>query len=231
MCVKRLLEVVLRRVEVFKLVIAPAALVECAVMRGRFIQTIVGIFNRLLEILLCIGQHTVRKVLFGILKIGNARIRGAEQQKQQESCNNNCAVSPEQALSFRAFGGGSLHFCGRGYQHLDNILAVEDVRVVNTSPMANHGAFGQFKRGLGEGLVIQLQDIAPIDVEDYYRRLFAEIDDLRGLMLATFVVDSLGMEPDGGYVTVEWQPFEIARRVVDVVRDCVAKKLAGEPLT
>jgi uroporphyrinogen-III decarboxylase len=139
-------------------------------------------------------------------------------------------VVPYVSRIFQAFGGGSVHFCGKGFQHLDNILAIDNVRVVNTSPMANYQAFGKFRRGLGRQVVIQLQDIAPIDVEEYYRRLFSEIDDLRGVMLGTFVVDGLGMEADGGYVTVEWEPFEIAKRVVDVVRDCVDKKLAGEPL-
>jgi hypothetical protein len=96
--------------------------------------------------------------------------------------------------------------------------------------MAHFEAFGKFKRGLGDRVVLQLQDIAPIDVEGYYRRLFAEIDDLRGVMLATFVADGLGMEADGGYVAVDWDPFDVARRIVSVVRECVARKLAGEPL-
>lgn len=139
-------------------------------------------------------------------------------------------VVPYVSRIFEAFGGGSLHFCGKGYQHLGNVLAVKDVRVVNSSPMANYRTFGEFRRGLGERVVIQLQDIAPIDADSYYRRLFSEVDDLRGVMLATFVVDGLGMEADGGYVTVEWEPFEIARRIVAVVRDCLAEKLAGEPL-
>ena len=64
-----------------------------------------------------------------------------------------------------------------------------------------------------------------------HRRLDdAEIDDLRGVMVATFVVDGLGMAADGGYVPVDWEPFDVARRVVSVVRECVAKKLAAEPL-
>ena len=139
-------------------------------------------------------------------------------------------VVPYVSRIFEAFGGGSLHFCGKGFQHLDNILAVKDVRVVNNSPMAHFEAFGKFKRGLGDRVVLQLQDIAPIDVEGYYRRLFSEIDDLRGVMLATFVADGLGMEADGGYVSVDWDPFDVARRIVTVVRECVTKKLEGEPL-
>jgi uroporphyrinogen-III decarboxylase len=139
-------------------------------------------------------------------------------------------VVPYVSRIFEAFGGGSLHFCGKGYQHLDNILEVKEVRVVNNSPMAHFEAFGVFKRGLGDRVVLQLQDIAPIDVEGYYRRLFAEIDDLRGVMLATFVADGLGMEADGGYVAVDWDPIDVARRIVTVVRECVARKLEGEPL-
>ncbi|HSR32556.1 MAG TPA: uroporphyrinogen decarboxylase family protein [Anaerolineae bacterium] len=139
-------------------------------------------------------------------------------------------VVPYVSRIFEAFGGGSLHFCGKGYQHLDNILEVKDVRVVNTSPMAHFEAFGKFRRGLGERVVLQLQDIAPIDVEVYYRRLFSQIDDLRGVMLATFVADGLGMEADGGYVSVDWDPFDVARRIVAIVRECVAEKLAAEPL-
>jgi uroporphyrinogen-III decarboxylase len=139
-------------------------------------------------------------------------------------------VVPYVSRIFETFGGGSLHFCGKGYQHLGNIIEVKGVRVVNNSPMAHFEAFGKFKRGLGDQVIFQLQDIAPIDVEEYYRRLFAEVDDLRGLMLATFVADGLGMAADGGYVTVQWKPFEVAKRIVTVVRECVAKKLAGEPL-
>jgi len=49
-------------------------------------------------------------------------------------------------------------------------------------------------------------------------------------MLATFVADGLGMEANGGYVAVDWDPFDVARRIVSIVRECVARKLAGEPL-
>jgi uroporphyrinogen-III decarboxylase len=134
-------------------------------------------------------------------------------------------VVPRLSRIFEAFGGGSVHFCGKGYQHLDNIAQIRGVRVVNNSPMANFDGFGKFKRGLGDKVMLQLQDIAPIDVEGYYTRLFAEIDDLRGVLLATFVVDGLAMEADGSYVPVQWDPFETAKRIVDVVRACAANKL------
>lgn len=139
-------------------------------------------------------------------------------------------VVPCLSRIFSAFGGGSIHFCGKGYQHVDNILQVENVRVVNNGPLANFAAFGAFKRRLGDHVTLQLQDSAPLDPEAYYKRLFNEIDDLRGLMLATFVPDALGLDMDGGYVPVDWEPFAVARRIVEVVRECAARRLAGEPL-
>jgi len=139
-------------------------------------------------------------------------------------------VVPYVSRIFEAFGGGSLHFCGNAYQHLDNILQVKDIRVVNNGPMANFEAFGEFRRRLGNRVTVQLQDSAPLDAEGYYKRLFSEIDDLRGVMLANFVPDRLGLSDEGGYVPVEWDPFEVAKRIAEVVRDCAAKKLAGEPL-
>jgi len=139
-------------------------------------------------------------------------------------------VAPYISRIFGAFGGGSIHFCGKGYQHLENILQVKDLRVVNNSVLANFEAFGKFKQALGDRVILQLQDSAPLNPEGYYKRLFAQIDDLRGVMVATFVPDSLGLDDEGAYVSIEWEPFDVARRIVKVVRECAARKLAGEPL-
>ena len=139
-------------------------------------------------------------------------------------------VAPRVARIFDAFGGGSLHFCGRGYQHLDTILGHHSVRVVNNSPMGQFGDLGEFRRKLGSSVSLQIQDIAPVDVEGYYRGLFTELGDLRGVMVAPFVVDGIGMDATGGYVERHDDPFETARHIVAVVRECIALKLAGQPL-
>ncbi len=132
-------------------------------------------------------------------------------------------VAPYVGRIFEAFGGGSVHFCGNGYQHLDTLLDMPGIRVVNNSALANFDAFGRFRRSLGTRVTLQLQDSAPLDPESYYRRLFAEIDDLRGVMVATFVPDRVALNEEGGYVPVEWDPFETARRIVRVVREYVAR--------
>jgi hypothetical protein len=139
-------------------------------------------------------------------------------------------VAPRVARIFDAFGGGSVHFCGRGYQHFEALADHPSIRVVNNSPMGNFTHLGAFRRKLGSSVSLQIQDIAPVDVEGYYRRLFTELDDLRGVMIAPFVVDGVGMDSSGGYVVRDDDPFETAQHLVAVVRECIALKLAEKPL-
>ncbi|MFC1462690.1 uroporphyrinogen decarboxylase family protein [Verrucomicrobiota bacterium] len=138
-------------------------------------------------------------------------------------------VVPANSRIFEAFGGGSVHFCGNGLHQVDNLLKIENIRAVNNSTMGDFDTFGRLVKKLGGCVTIQIQDAAPIDVESYYPKLFESIDDLTGIMLATFVQDALGLTMTGGTVPVEWDPLDTANRIVRTVRDCVRRKLAGEP--
>jgi hypothetical protein len=40
----------------------------------------------------------------------------------------------------------------------------------------------------------------------------------------------VALNQEGEYIPVTWEPFEVAKRIVQVVRECAAKKLGGEPL-
>jgi len=140
-------------------------------------------------------------------------------------------VVPHISRIFATFGGGSLHFCGNGLQHADNLLQITNLRVVSNSPMGNFAAVAQLKSRLSErGIVLQIQDAAPEDIESYYTQLYAAIGDPRGLVVAPFVLDTLAMDLQGGYRAVDWDPFEAANRIVAITRQCVRKWLAGEPL-
>ena len=140
-------------------------------------------------------------------------------------------VVPYVSRIFSAFGGGSLHFCGNGLHHADNFLQITNLKVISNSPMGNFAAVAQLKRRLSErGITLQIQDAAPEDIEGYYTQLYAAIGDLRGLVVAPFVLDTLAMDLQGGYRPVTWDPFEAANRIVAVTRRCVCKWLAGEPL-
>jgi uroporphyrinogen-III decarboxylase len=136
-------------------------------------------------------------------------------------------VEPCAARIAGAFGGGSVHFCGKGLHHVESLRRMPGVRVVNNSPLGNFAGFAELKRRLGDRITLEIQDSAPLDVEGYYTALFDAIDDFRGIILAPFVVDCLAMDNQGGYMPIEWDTFETANRIVDITRKSVERKLNG----
>lgn len=138
-------------------------------------------------------------------------------------------VVPRLSRIFEIFGGGSVHYCGNGTQHLDNLHRIDHLAVVNNSPLGNYAAFARLVKELDGKVTLQIQDASPVDVDRYYAHLFADVSDFRGVMMATFVLDNTGMDGSGGYVPVAWDAFETANRLVQAVRHNAARRLAGEP--
>jgi 5-methyltetrahydrofolate--homocysteine methyltransferase len=129
-----------------------------------------------------------------------------------------------------AFGGGQVHFCGNGAHQVDNLLKMKGLRAVCNSPLGKFDAFATLCQRLAGRVAIWIQDAAPVDIETYYTHLYAQVGDFRGVLLAPFVLDSMGMGQEGGYIPVEWDPFQAANRIVAITRECVRKNLAGEPI-
>ena len=139
-------------------------------------------------------------------------------------------VVPSYSKICEVFGGGIVHFCGNGLHQTQNLLKIRNLKAINNSPMGRFDVFGRLVKDLGGKIAILIQDAAPIEPEKYYPRLFEEIGDFRGIMLATFVEDTIGTAMDGSTRPAEWDTFDTANRIVRSVRECVRKKLAGEPL-
>jgi len=137
-------------------------------------------------------------------------------------------VVPYASRIFNAFSGGSVHFCGNGVQHVENFRRIENLRVINTSPLGNYAAFTRLQKSLAGRVTFQIQDASAAEPESYYPQLFAEIEDFRGIMLVTFVMDNVGMDNQGGYIPVNWAPFDAANRIVKSVRQAISRRLAGE---
>ncbi len=135
-------------------------------------------------------------------------------------------VVPYYSRLFKEFGGGHLHYCGNGNHQIDNILQIDHIRAINNSPMGNSDVFEELVKKAGCGrLTIQIQDAAPWDIESYYPALFKNIDDIRGLMIATFIEDNLGMDNKGNTMNVNRNAISDANRVVKTVRECIAQKI------
>ena len=87
-----------------------------------------------------------------------------------------------------------------------------------------------FIKVLANRVTFQVQDASAAEPEIYYAKLLSKIEDFRGLMFVTFVMDNVGMDNQGGYLPVDWNPYKTANRIVDSVRGVIEKRLAGEPV-
>lgn len=135
-------------------------------------------------------------------------------------------VVPRYSRMFQTFGGGSVHFCGNAAHQTENLLKIENIRVVNNSTLLNLEAFGKMAKKLSGKVAIQIQDVAYLDIRDYITRLLSRLDDLRGVMIATFVLDNVFMGEGGSYNEINRNAFDTSNQIVSIVRECVAKKLA-----
>ena len=126
-------------------------------------------------------------------------------------------VVPRYSRIFTTFGGGHLHFCGDGAHQARNINRIEGLTAINNSPMYGMAAFERLAAELRPSLVVELQDVAPIDGV-YYVELFRRLGRLSGLMIATFVEDTVGMSEEGVSVPVGWKSREHANYLVNGAR-------------
>ena len=131
-------------------------------------------------------------------------------------------VLPYYSNIFERFGGGHLHYCGNGTHQLKNIKNMRGITAINNSPMGNDNAFAKLCKTVNGELAIEIQDAAPNDPEVYYKNLFSGLDNMTGIIVATFVEDNLAMDNNGQTIYVNRDPFNAANGVVKAVRNAAA---------
>jgi hypothetical protein len=147
-------------------------------------------------------------------------------------CDDDCiAISAEQyrefvvpynSRIFKAFGGGTLHFCGSAEHQLENFLHTEGLVGINNFCMGNFNQIYKMQELFESKLALMVCDFAPLDIRKYYTEL---MDGLarEGTILATFVAPELALGADGGYAQVSRNPDKISDEVYIVVRELMVK--------
>lgn len=137
-------------------------------------------------------------------------------------------VVPYYSKVFETFGGASLHYCGVGNHQIDNFAKIKGLKAINNSPLGHFEEFSYLLRNKPQGVMVQIQDNLPLDYDAYYDELFRVVDSVDGMMVATWVLDSLAMLPDGTYTEAAWDSMEAANGAVRAIRRAVAKNLEGK---
>lgn len=127
-------------------------------------------------------------------------------------------VVPYNEKILKAFGGGIIHFCGNGNQHIENFKSMEHLRGINNFALADWKAQLELKAGLEDRVVIVACDFTQRDPVAYYDKLFDEHNmSKKGLVIQNLFAPEVAAE-DGKYALLQRDEEAVARQM-EQIRD------------
>ena len=128
-------------------------------------------------------------------------------------------VVPYNSQVLKAFGGGSIHYCGTATQHIDNYLATEGLTSVQNLHLDNIDEAAKMRHALAEkGIVYMAADFNVADdyIDEYYRSLFEKLGT-RGLIVASYVAPAITLA-GGKYTAARRDPLATGKAIERAIR-------------
>jgi uroporphyrinogen-III decarboxylase len=135
-------------------------------------------------------------------------------------------VVPYNSRILRAFGGGCVHYCGNATHQAENFLKTEGLLAINTYTLYDLKAFKQLKSKLEGRVVVFACDFTPLEYEDYFAELLADIS-FRGLIVDSAYSPVIGLLKGGKYQAVRRDLQAGRRAVFECLRGCFARSPKG----
>jgi hypothetical protein len=126
-------------------------------------------------------------------------------------------VVPYNSRVFRAFGGGTLHYCSSATHQLENFLATDGLVGVNNWCMGEFEAVFAAQRAFAGRIVFTVDDFAPVDVEGYFAELIPGL--ARQGTIVTIFPSATTATAKGRTVALAREPYalgEACRRAIDL---------------
>ena len=123
-------------------------------------------------------------------------------------------VVPYNSQVLKAFGGGSIHYCGTATQHIENYLATEGLTCIQNLNLDNLDAAAKMRHALAEkGIVYMTADFNVEDdyIDEYYRNVFAKMGT-RGLIVAAYIAPAITLSR-GQYGSGNRDPLETGKAI------------------
>lgn len=130
-------------------------------------------------------------------------------------------VVPYNSRVFKAFGGGTLHFCGSAKHQIDNFLATEGLTGINCFCMGDFQQVRAMQQKFESRLALMVCDFTPLDIESYYRELLKDLRT-RGTILATYPAAEFALE-EGKYQIVSRDGAQLAQEAARVIGPRLAR--------
>ncbi|CAA7601389.1 Uroporphyrinogen decarboxylase [Acididesulfobacillus acetoxydans] len=131
-------------------------------------------------------------------------------------------VVPYNSRVFRAFGGGSLHFCGNAEHQLENFSKIDGLTAINNFCMGNFNQIVKMQQMYNNKLPIMVCDFTPLHIEQYYSELVDAIK-FKGIILATYVAPDYALV-GGKYDTVARDVDQITEESKEVIFKLVHRR-------
>jgi uroporphyrinogen-III decarboxylase len=123
-------------------------------------------------------------------------------------------VVPYNAQVLKAFGGGSIHYCGNANQHIENYLATEGLTSIQNLNLDNLDAAARMRDALAERKIPYLVadfSVADERIDDYYRTLFEKMGT-RGLIVTTYAAPAITLS-EGQYAQASRDPLAVGKEI------------------
>jgi len=105
-------------------------------------------------------------------------------------------VVPYNSRVLRAFGGGTIHFCGTAEHQLQNFLHTDGLTGINNFCMGNFKQVKKMQELFEDRIAIMICDFAPLDTEGYFKELSTVLRK-KGTILASFIAPEFALGNDG----------------------------------
>ncbi len=128
-------------------------------------------------------------------------------------------VVPYNSQVLKAFGGGSIHYCGTATQHIENYLATEGLTCIQNLNLDKLDEAAKMRHALAEkGIVYMTADFNVQDdyIDEYYRTLFEKMDT-RGLIVAVYIAPAITLAR-GQYGAGNRDPLETGKAIERVIQ-------------
>ncbi|MDX9880582.1 MAG: uroporphyrinogen decarboxylase family protein [Prolixibacteraceae bacterium] len=124
-------------------------------------------------------------------------------------------VVPYNSMVLKAFGGGTIHFCGSARHQLQNFLETEGLTGINNFCMGDFAQVKEMQELFKNKITLMLCDFAPFDPEKYFNQLFSFLKP-EGIILSSYVVPCYALH-EGRYVRDKRDTIEVSKRIYDII--------------
>ena len=125
-------------------------------------------------------------------------------------------VVPYNAKVFKAFAGGTIHFCGSASHQIDNFMATEGITGVNNFCMGDFEQVYKMQEKFEDRIALMVCDFAPFKIDEYFTGLFSGLK-AKGTILATYLAAGYALK-DGRYELTQRDTDKISHQLYRTIK-------------